>query len=293
MMIPDTAVKCPNCGAPNQHVVRTAKGQPETIAELEQWYKDRGLPPYEVTRFFIGVNCKEPRAFGIYKDEEGNFVVYKNKDNCSRAVRYKGTDEAYAVNEIFMRLKQEIIQQKNAQRKSGQAIGQTPATSSDGGSAVVEVGKALAGGIFGMIKLWALFMGGGAAILIIVGIFVAIFDDSPSQGYYNYGGTTYYSVSGDADSGWYYYDDTYDWQPVDANQVPDELKQTPSSDDFYYTPTWDSSTQITDFESSPAYAQYQAESEDQSYSNDDDSSDYDWDSSDSWDSGSTDWGSDW
>ena len=60
----------------------------KTIEELKSWYIARKLPPEETTRFFIGKNIKEPRAFGIYQD--GNkFIVYKNKADGSRAVRYK------------------------------------------------------------------------------------------------------------------------------------------------------------------------------------------------------------
>ena len=72
----------------------------KTIAELQQWYQDRHLPPYETTRFFIGINYKKPKAFGIYQDGD-QFIVYKNKANGERAIRYQGTDEAYAVNELI------------------------------------------------------------------------------------------------------------------------------------------------------------------------------------------------
>lgn len=106
---------CPNCGGPNRRVVRSAGDQPMTIEQLQKWYQDHGLPPYEVTRFFIGVDYRQPRAIGIYQDPEThNFVVYKNLDTGRRGVRYNGKDEAYAVNEIFQRLKDEIIQQKRA-----------------------------------------------------------------------------------------------------------------------------------------------------------------------------------
>ena len=54
------------------------------------------MPPEETTRFFIGKNTKEPKAFGIY-EENGIFVVYKNKANGQRAIRYQGTDEAYVL----------------------------------------------------------------------------------------------------------------------------------------------------------------------------------------------------
>ena len=45
------------------------------------------------------------------------FIVYKNKADGTRAVRYKGTDEAYAVNELYLKLKDEILNQKAHQQK--------------------------------------------------------------------------------------------------------------------------------------------------------------------------------
>jgi len=118
-MIPDNAEKCPNCGAANVNMHRAVDGTPETIADLEKWYKDRNLPPYEVTRFFIGTDCREPRAFGIYKDGE-EFIVYKNKSDGERAERYRGKDESYAVNELYLKLKEEILKQKahNLEKKN-------------------------------------------------------------------------------------------------------------------------------------------------------------------------------
>lgn len=75
-MIPETVEQCPYCGASNNSIKRTADGTPKTIAELAKWYEDRHLPPYEITRFFIGIDYRQPRAFGIYQD--GNeFIVYK------------------------------------------------------------------------------------------------------------------------------------------------------------------------------------------------------------------------
>lgn len=110
--IDDTCATCPNCGGVNENHQRVAKGTPRTIEELKTWYKTRGLPPEEVTRFFIGKNIKAPKVFGIY-EENGKFVVYKNKSDGSRAIRYEGTDEAYAVNELYLRLKEEILNQKS------------------------------------------------------------------------------------------------------------------------------------------------------------------------------------
>ena len=111
--ISDTEEKCPNCGAVNEHLQRKAIGTPTTIAELKQWYKEHNLPIQDITRFFIGVDYKEPKAFGIYQDKStGNFIVYKNKSDGTRNIRYEGKDEAYAVNEIYIKLKEEIIKQK-------------------------------------------------------------------------------------------------------------------------------------------------------------------------------------
>ena len=112
-MFSETLEKCPSCGAPNSNVKRTTVDQPTTIEELKDWYRSKGLPSYETTRFFIGIDYKGPRAFGIYYDKYLGYVVYKNKGNGERAIRYQGTDEAYAVNELFMRLKQEILEQKS------------------------------------------------------------------------------------------------------------------------------------------------------------------------------------
>ena len=65
-------------------------------------YRKRNLPAPEVTRFFIGVDYKKPKAFGIYKDEngeltEGNTVVQKiwTKPNGSIFYKTNGNDIKY------------------------------------------------------------------------------------------------------------------------------------------------------------------------------------------------------
>lgn len=110
--INDYDEKCSNCGAVNLNYQRAASPTPQTIEELKQWCQDRNLPPEEITRFFIGKNITEPKAFGIY-EEDGLFIVYKNKANGQRTVRYCGKDETYAVNELYLRLKDEILNQKS------------------------------------------------------------------------------------------------------------------------------------------------------------------------------------
>ncbi|MDO4649031.1 MAG: zinc ribbon domain-containing protein [Eubacteriales bacterium] len=388
----DTLEHCPNCGAVNSGVVRKSGDQPVTIEELQKWYQDRGLPPAEVTRFFIGVDYKEPRAFGIYKDSQtGNFVVYKNKDTGQRAIRYEGSDEAYAVNELFQRLKQEIIEQKMNNVKKAQhstssntsggkksskqnliifiilfvvyillkLMSSADHTSSNKGTTVLKESRtAPKEGYYnyentvyyasrekyyvdGAVNSrhwfsydenasdWSRFLTEEQVPEDLIektsakeyylskkwddSIGATNFLDSTSYedlkksfnvrtGYYKNGDTTLYHLTDFAYDNWYYYDtDTSNWTSIDASELPDDLLHTTSSDDFFYTATWDSSTQVTDFKDSGAYTLYKVEqranTKDNSSSSNNSqssrSSDYDWGSSDSWDSGSTDWSSDW
>lgn len=383
----DTNANCPHCGAPNKGVVRKSGGQPVTIEELKQWYASKGLPPYETTRFFIGQDYRKPKAFGIYKDEKtGNCVVYKNKADGSRAVRYEGTDEAYAVNELYQRLKQEIIQQKRASLQNRSPAPSRSSKSSEPSGCLADILKAI-GRIAGI---------GSAVIFGLFFVFFAIVwvEDEPNTGYYFYHNTpyyyyinesnasdcgwvlydrandrwgndylsesdvpanleknkqakeyyvgsawssrlcgqdfkdslfyqdhlnnfyvasgyymvddiTYYHVSDSGDYGWYVYDVDDDWSSISTSDVPEDLKHSVPSEDFFFTPTWDSSTQITDFEDSAAYTDYwTSHSSSSSYDSsdsgsgwdwDDDDDDWDWDSGDSWDSdwGGSDWDSDW
>lgn len=254
-LIDEASEVCPQCGAPLSGEHRTAKEQPKTIEELKAWYEAHHLPPEEITRFFIGKNVTEPKAFGIYKDGNGDCVVYKNKANGERAVRYKGVDEQYAVNELLQRLKAEIVDQKGGQRPAN--VTQRPQKKSRKGM--------------------------GCAIVIlavmIIGILAAIFDHSAPNGYYRYQGQEYYHQG----SRWYYYDaNTDDWYEYsDGDRLNEEI--TDETADEY---SFDNHTGRS-FEDSQWY--------DSGSNNDDGDwdSDSDWDSGDSWDSNDTDWDSDW
>ena len=109
----DSDEKCPYCGAANNGIKRTGVEVPRTIEELKQWYIDKHLPDENTTRFFIDRDYAGPKAFGIYKQSDGDFVVYKNKADGTRVTRYVGKDEAYAVQEIYLKLKEEMQNQKN------------------------------------------------------------------------------------------------------------------------------------------------------------------------------------
>ncbi|MCR5829014.1 MAG: zinc ribbon domain-containing protein [Lachnospiraceae bacterium] len=274
-MIDETEKACPNCGAPLSGANRTAPTSPQTIEELRQWYIARNLPPEEVTRFFIGKDIKEPKAFGIYKNSNGDCVVYKNKSDGSRAVRYQGSDEAYAVNELYQRMRSQIEDQKRRNNMRRRNYGSNKNSNNNRPG-------------FWKRNKWII-------IIIVAGLICALVSRSGSgipRGYYNYGGRDYYYQ----DSDWYYYD----------NSSNSWFESDPSSDIYSYI-TGDNYSSYSNnysdysfsggntFESSDYY---DSDSGSSWYDSDDDSSwdsDWSWDSSDSWDSdwGGSDWDSDW
>ncbi len=112
-LMKETDLNCPFCGTPHDPVRQASAGGPRTIYELKQFGRKLGIS-FARLHFHIGENYKGRCAFGIYKDERtGYYVVYKNKDNGKRAIRYNGPDEAYAVNEIYQKLKERIALYRN------------------------------------------------------------------------------------------------------------------------------------------------------------------------------------
>ena len=98
-------MNCPSCGASNANYVPDATRVlliPRTIAELKEYCEQRKIP-LERMHFFIGRNYTQPKAYGIYRDGD-RFIVYKNKSDGTRAIRYDGPDEAHAVGELYGKL---------------------------------------------------------------------------------------------------------------------------------------------------------------------------------------------
>ena len=263
--IEESLQTCPHCGAALSGANRMAGGTPQTIEQLRQWYVDHDLPPENVTRFFIGKNIRSPKAFGIYQDSSGDFVVYKNKANGERAIRYRGGDEAYAVNELYQRLKTEISDQKS--RNTKKAV--TPreyGTKSYSPSPPIKVKEP---GIPPVVRSFLLI---ALAFFVYFGCSM-VFDKRPIQGYYRYENKDYYYQK----PNWYEYDQTDDsWHS--ASDVP-EVFEEESRD--YRTGKHEGKR----FEDTGWYRE------------DDDDDDWDndskWNSHDSWDSNDTDWDSDW
>ena len=262
---------CPKCGAALRgEAARTV--EPEALREREIEAPDSGWRPgedpctieglqafceyhhmpLEKMRFFVGVNYRQPRAFGIYRDGD-NFVVYKNKEDGSRAVRYHGPDEAHAVGELYAKLLDEC-------HKRDIWPGGKP-------EAVVRKQKRNRTGVI----LLAL------SVVLVFGVlsFLIVRSESKNHahdGYYRFDDDGIYYRYG---STWYYDDDYYGWIEYHDIGYEDEYA------DYYVGDTYDDDWGYSDFRSSDTWDDLQEESRTSS-------SDYD-----SWDSGGTDWSSDW
>lgn len=239
---------CPQCGAPNPNYVPDGERTvflPKTIEELKEYCAERGMPLLRM-RFFVGEDYKQPKAFGIYRDGD-QFVVYKNKANGERAIRYQGPDEAYAVNELFQKLLQEC------HNRGIYPDGKPSGTSGQSQNKIVRriVAAVIAAQLLGV----------GGSMLYSRHIHA-------HDGYYNFGNQIYYHYGND----WYTPDSYDDWTETDFD---------PGSDyqDYFLGEDYSSDWGVTDFADSQAWQEIE---EDNSSS----SSDYDsWDSSDTdWDS---------
>ena len=159
-----------------------------SVQELIERTKDM---PLERMRFFIGEDRREARCFGIYQDaESGNWVVYKNKSDGSRAVRYHGPDEAYAAQELWAKINSEIELRRAKQ---------PPRRKKTRGEVIRERVRNIA-----------------LALLIAVGLVIVVrwYIRQPNRGYYLIDDGVYYYQ----DISWYYYDDG-DW---DVYYGPDD-----------------------------------------------------------------------
>lgn len=269
----DTEQFCPSCGAVNPILKNkvdlnapqcTAKSDqiPQTIEELVEFCASKQLPLNDM-RFYLGVDFKEPRAFGIFKDTDGNFVVYKNKADGTRAERYRGPDEAFAVKELYDKMKSEVDLRRNKYGSSKKT----------GTSAYVRTGVKTKSGILGKIASSAICAG---VIAVILGISIHVSIKTPNRGYYKYNDTYYYCQSNDD---WYYYD-PFDAVWLFADSIDSELYDNYSN--YYENSYYSDGYGITDFSNTQYYSEP---------SNNDDNND--WDYGGNWDAGDTDWDTDW
>ncbi len=159
--------------------------QVHSVEELLQRAAERGMP-LEKMRFFINEDRREPRCFGIYQDEyTGHWIVYKNKADGSRAVRYAGPDEAYAAQELWAKINSEI-----ELRRAKAAPARKKATKAQ------KIRNAV------------------IALLIAAAIDLYAYHEykQPRRGYYVYDDSILYYQN----AAWYYFDDVFDeWARYD------------------------------------------------------------------------------
>ncbi|MCR4771768.1 MAG: zinc ribbon domain-containing protein [Oscillospiraceae bacterium] len=251
---------CPNCGAANPGYVpeksagKKAGGRPQTIGELQEFCAERGMPLQKM-RFFIGTDERSPRAFGIYKD--GNdYVVYKNKSDGSRAERYRGPDEAFAVKELFDKLIEE-----HAKRAAQPQ--QTRARTGGGG-----------GGRPPQRKIPIRLIIAAAVVLIAL----SQITKNSKNGYYRFSDDLFYRYG----SSWFVDDGYGGWRETDGFPVSDY-------DEYYEGGSYDESWGSSDFSDSEYWDDID------SYDDSDSDWDSDWDDWDygDWDYSGSDWDSDW
>ena len=284
--INDTEENCPHCGAPNEGVKRTAGGVPHTIEELKAFVASNNIPVDKFC-FHIGDNYQGPKAFGIYKDEvTGNFVVYKNKTDGSRAVRYEGSDEAYAVNEIYQKLKEQVNDYRSYRMDRGGSGNQSSAPAGNSNRPHRKI----------------------PILAIIIVIFVSVYllnqlrfallryqyrnyaYETPTYNeyHYDYNGIPY--MFSDATDTWYGYDDegyAYETTP------PDDLIE--NADEYFdYIDDYNSSTIDSDWDNDDDYSWNWNDDDDSSWSWNNNDDDWSWNSNNSWNSDwNSGWNSDW
>ena len=254
--------QCPCCGEENE--------APKTIEELKEYCENRGMPLSRM-RFFIGDNYEKPKAFGIYEDG-GRYIVYKNKANGERATRYSGPDEAYAVGELFRKLLDECYKRDiYPDGRPAETVPCSVVAGTAGGAS--RNGKQMSRG-----KIAALIV-----LILCVITLICIFSTfdwsfrSYENGYYKLN-DSYYLKKGS----YWFFGGSSDW--YSRNGSPSESVVYLGRD---YDPEWG----VIEFEQSEKGKNYQAgqHSDSNIYPNSDYfSSDYS-----SWDSGDTDWSSDW
>ena len=258
---------CPSCGAANPlYVVDMPRRvtDPKTIAELQEYCAERGMPLLRM-RFFIGEDFKEPKAFGIYKDSHGDCIVYKNKADGTRAVRYRGPDEEHAVREIHEKLLEECRKRgiypdgkpSDIYREVPQNYGTSPEIRSNGSSLFEGVGR-------NRLVLLILIV----AVMIIIACGIRVI----SHGGFGSSGSSYYNDNGtDSGSSWWWSSDDDDDDDSDSSW-------------------WSSGDDDDDDSGSSWWSSDDDDDDDWSSSWDDDDWGSDWSD---WDSDSSDWDRDW
>lgn len=246
-------------------------GIPQTMEELKA-FADENHIPLDKLHMHLGKDYPGPKAFGIYQDGP-DFVVYKNKADGSRAVRYRGTDEAHAVSEIYQKMRE-----MGLTAKAAKAAG----SSYESGEALLRGDSGWTGTPKSRKKNPSRsILGWIVAIFLVAAGLSAYFEKNEQKyerGYYHYHDDYYYSDGYD----WYRYDDGL-WYSVGIGLVEGIVENY-----------GDYAVNVYE-EGIEPYVSYSSDYD--GYDNDyDDDDDYDWYDDNDWDydyDNDWDWDSDW
>ena len=271
--------------------------KPKTMKELEDEFNAIRIPQ-QITRFCINENKKEPKWFGIYQDDNGNFIVYKNKADGSRFVRYKGKNEEEAVGIYYDKFVKEVnFRRKKSNRKEIESTKDMARPGEKDEEPIIEeLEKKVDPHTFRILDNTISFIFDiverhyivkAILFIIVFGGFLIINTDIGEKRTYYRNPDTYEVYYEQAQEEWFWCNEyTNSWEKIKIREVPEnviEVSGMPAND-------------CGDFSGSKYYR-----SPNRHNNNDDDdddswwsSSDDDWDSDWSdWDSNDTDWDSDW
>lgn len=248
---------------------------PQTLEELKAFASEHNIP-LEKIHMYLDQDYPWPKAYGIYRDGD-EFVVYKNKANGVRAIRYRGKDEAYAVKEIYLKMREMGMMAKAANTMRSyddpnaiETIDLTGSDSEQNWNSSSHTNNRVAN----WRKMPGIIIG---ALCLTAGLFIMILNpnhrDKYERGYYRYQDSYYYTNG----SEWFSYDYGY-WNGVSVALVEDIIADY----DAY-------SIDISSVDIDPCYYTY-AYDDDDRWDNDDwfDDNDWDYDFDNDWD-----WDSDW
>ena len=237
---------CPHCGAPNDVFLQREKGVPKTLVQLKRYCEERQLDTKRL-RFFIDENCEEPKAYGLFRDERGNFVVYKNHSEGSRKVYYIGGDEAYAVNLIYEKLGKTLRSRRRHHHRHHHHHSSGTGTTSRARDHLRDPSSVIGRKHQNQKRLRLLIAAALLMVLLVFGMILRAALTKPvytHNGYYRCDGVYYYSQNDE----WFRYDASGGWQPV---QVSDGFLENYA--DYYLTAWWSADYKVTDFRESKYY----------------------------------------
>ena len=235
---------CPLCGAPvapeeEPAPEPAAPAQPETaprtVTELLALCDSFEVDP-AAHSFFIGKDEKDASGYGLFLDEFGDYVFYRNHTDGRRAIRYKGRDEGYAVGELYRRMKAAHVFRRPAARQESDESSRSHHHHSHRSHRQRRKAR----------RMRRIIAAAVAVVACIVAAVVLRWQSlQPKDGYYHYQGRYYYLQHRQ----WYAYDSVMDkWGKTEANPTIVANYQVYYRSTYY----WEGSP-VSDFQSSGFY----------------------------------------